>query len=301
MGSNQFQLSLDRDGKNHFSISIFSLLVYLSLIFLFGLIAVGQSLSLWQKDIFGHLTLQILPDFEENLPLNQVKDNLNANTEEALKIISNYPGISSVNVIDEESARKLISPWISTDNFSEEIILPVIIDLSIEPRLNFSLEELKFDLGKNIDGFELIEDTAWLQQITRVGHLFKFISFAILIFILFVSGTTIYFLTTSSLMANGKIIELLYLFGAKDSFIVEKFQRQNFKDVIKGVFLGYSFFVISWLPFYFLARKFSLDLFFNSASFFVPWYFIFLFPIIFIFISQLVVKRSVLKRVQRIF
>ena len=123
------------------------------------------------------MTLQILPDFEENLPLNQVKDNLNANTEEALKIISNYPGISSVNVIDEESARKLISPWISTDNFSEEIILPVIIDLSIEPRLNFSLEELKFDLGKNIDGFELIEDTAWLQQITRVGHLFKFISF----------------------------------------------------------------------------------------------------------------------------
>ena len=102
-------------------------------------------------------------------------------------------------------------------------------------------------------------------------------------------------------MANGKIIELLYLFGAKDSFIVEKFQRQNFKDVIKGVFLGYSFFIISWLPFYFLAKKFSLDLFFHSASFFVPWYFIFLFPIIFIFISQLVVKRSVLKRVQRIF
>ena len=222
-------------------------------------------------------------------------------TEEALKIISNYPGISSVNVIDEESARKLISPWISTVKFSEEIILPVIIDLSIEPRLNFSLEELKFDLGKNIDGFELIEDTAWLQQITRVGHLFKFISFAILIFIIFVSGTTIYFLTISSLMANGKIIELLYLFGAKDSFIVEKFQRQNFKDVIKGVFLGYSFFIISCLHFYFLAKKFSLDLFFHSASFFVPWYFIFLFPIIFIFISQLVVKRSVLKRVQRIF
>ena len=301
MGSNQFQLSLDKDAKNHFSISIFSLLVYLSLIFLVGLIAVGQSLSSWQRDIFGHLTIQILPDFKDNLPLNQVKSNLDTKTQETLKIVSNYSGISSIDIIDDENARKLISPWIDTENFSEEIVLPVIIDLNIDPHLNFSLEELKYDLGKNISGLELIEDTAWLKQITRVGHLFKFISFSILIFIIFVASFTIYFLTTSSLMANNKIIELLYLFGAKDSFIVQKFRRQNLKDVIKGVFLGYSFFILSFLPFYFLVKQFNLDLFFDPTAFFVPWYFIFLFPIIFIFISQLVVRLSVLKRVRRIF
>ena len=254
MIDNHSELSLDRGVKNHFSISIFSLLVYLSLIFLVGLVAVGQSLSSWQKDIFGHLTLQILPDFQESYTLDQIKNNLETETDKTLKIVSNYPGISSVNVIDDEGARKLISPWVDVENFSQEIVLPVIIDLNIDPHFNFSLEELKYELGKNVNGVELIEDTAWLQQLSKVGDIYKLISFVILVFILFVSGVTIYFLTTSSLMVNEKIIELLYLFGAQDSFIIQRFRRQNFKDVIKGVFLGYSFFILSCLPFYFLAK-----------------------------------------------
>ena len=104
MIDNHSELSLDRGVKNHFSISIFSLLVYLSLIFLVGLVAVGQSLSSWQKDIFGHLTLQILPDFQESYTLDQIKNNLDV----ILNDVNSRKNMVKMNTIIHGNGSKVI-------------------------------------------------------------------------------------------------------------------------------------------------------------------------------------------------
>ncbi len=190
-------------------------------------LASGRLADRWASELAGAATLRI------NAPADQRA----AQTEAALTVLQQTPGVASARALTSEEQAALLAPWFGPDLPLDAVPIPQLIEI-IEGEPGLDAAGLRLRLGAEVPGAVLDDHTRWREPLVDAANSLRRLGW---ISILLIGGATAAMITlaaNASLAANAQIIEVLRQVGARDRFIAGAFVRRFTFRALFGATVG---------------------------------------------------------------
>jgi cell division transport system permease protein len=189
--------------------------------------AAGDVAARWEAELAGTATIRI------SAPADQRE----AQVEAVLRALSQTPGIATTRMIDEAEQMELLAPWFGRDVPLGALRLPVLIEVT-EDGEGPDPEGLRQRLAAEAPGAVYDNHGRWRMPLIEAADRLRTIAVTALVLIAGVMATTIALAASAALAANGQIIDVLRLVGARDAWIVRAFVRRFSARALFGAALG---------------------------------------------------------------
>lgn len=194
-------------------------------------LATGRLADRWAGELAQSSTVRI------SAPIEQVE----AQTKAALAVLETTPGVREARALDPDEQRALLEPWFGPNLPLDTLPLPVLIDVK-ETAEGYDPESLRLRLAGEAPGAVLDDHTRWRKPLITAANRLRFLGIVSLILIGGVTAAMITLAANAALAANGQVIRVLRLIGAKDGYIASAFVRQftfrGFSGALFGTFFG---------------------------------------------------------------
>ena len=210
-----------------------AVMCYLAVLAAGGLVLINRSVEAWTGDLSREITVQIREIAGRDMEADLAK---------AAAILKTTPGIVKVTVLDEKAAIDLLEPWIGGIEGLEDLPVPRLIAVQIDPDNPPDFASLDVALRNEVPGVSLDTHKRWQAELTRMARVLKLLAYAILVLIGLCAIAIVVFATRAALEANREVVEVLHLVGARDSFIARqvwgRFLKTGLTAGIIGLLLG---------------------------------------------------------------
>lgn len=213
-------------------------MAYLAVLALALAFAAGGIALRWEAELAGTATIRISAPADQRL----------AQTEAVLAALAQTPGIGTTRVIDEAEQRALLEPWFGRDLPLDTLRLPVLIEVT-EEGAGPDLVGLRQRLAAEAPGAVYDDHGRWRAPLIEAAGRLKVMAYSALALIAGVTAVTIALAASAALAANGQIIDVLRLVGAKDAWITRAFVRRFTARTLAGAAGGTVAAVISIMVF----------------------------------------------------
>lgn len=191
--------------------------------------AVHKATGVWTRDAAREVTVQLLP--QEDVDMDR-------QVQQAMRLLSGEPGIVRARPYSREDTARLLEPWLGSGLQLDELPMPRMIALELDPVVPPDMDALARKLRDNVPGASLDDHRAWQRQIRAVAGSIQLAGFAVL-GLMFAATTAIVVLATRGAMAGNKeIVDVLHLVGARQDFIAAEFSRHFLMLGLKGGIIG---------------------------------------------------------------
>jgi cell division transport system permease protein len=210
---------------------------YLACLAIGSLILVDRAVTRWTSSLAQEMTVQV----------RQVRgSNLEADLEKVRGILTDFPGVEAVQVLDVSAGARLLEPWLGTRSL-EGLPVPRLIRVVIEDETAIDVTALEQQLSV-VSGVYLDTHRKWETELTRMARALTVLSYLILGLIAISAVAIVIFATRAVLQANKPVVDLLHLVGARDSYIARqidgRFLRTGLVAGSAGVALGLLTFLV---------------------------------------------------------
>lgn len=178
-------------------------------------LASGRLADRWSQELAQSATLRI------SAPADQRA----AQTEAALEILRQTPGIASARALSREEQAALLAPWFGPDLPIDTLPVPALIEI-VADTAGYDVDGLRLRLSAEVPGAILDDHARWRRPLVEAAHSLRRLGW---ISILLIGGATAAMITLAAqaaLVANMQVIEVLRLVGARDGFIARAFVRR---------------------------------------------------------------------------
>ena len=172
-----------------------------------------------------------------SLRLSAPTDLLEKQTNMALAILEQTSGVESARLVGIGAKKKLLEPWLGVDFPLEAIAMPALIELQ-ETEGGVDYEGLKLRLSAELPSVILDNHSQWRRPIEVVSKLVSQLGMFTVILIMLSSIAMVTMASNAALSANVKVLRVLRLVGAFDTFIVTAFVRIFTLRVFLGSLTG---------------------------------------------------------------
>ena len=212
-------------------------------------LASGRLAERWADELARSATLRISAP-EAQLP---------AQTERALTILQQTPGVASARALSAEEQSALLSPWFGPDLPLDQLPVPQLIEI-IEDQNGYDAAGLRLRLSGEVPGATLDDHTRWRRPLVDAANSLRRLGWVSILrcrsagsgssratglrrlgwVSILLIGTAMAAMITlaanAALAANQQVIEVLRLVGARDSYIAQAFVRRfTLRALIGGV------------------------------------------------------------------
>lgn len=194
-------------------------------------LASGRLADRWASELARAATLRI------SAPADQRA----AQTEAALKILRQTPGVAEARALSREEQAALLSPWFGSDAGLEALPVPQLIEVQAGSN-GYDARGLQLRLAAEVPGAVLDDHARWREPLVEAARSLRLLG---IVSILLIGGATAAMITlaaNAALAANKQVIEVLRLVGAQDSYIahafVRRFTLRGLTGAAAGVALG---------------------------------------------------------------
>lgn len=160
-----------------------------------------------------------------------------AQRERVVAILGTTPGIAAVRVLDAAETRRLLEPWFGPDLPIEDLPIPQLIEIDETPQ-GFDAEGLRLRLAAEAPGAVLDDHTRWQKPLAEAAGRLRSLGWLSLALIAAVTGAMIALAAQAALAANERVIRVLRLIGARDSYIARAFVRRFTLRALGGAVAG---------------------------------------------------------------
>lgn len=210
-----------------------AVMCYLAVLAAGGLVLINRSVEAWTGDLAREITVQVREVAGRNMDDDLAR---------AAAILQATPGILKVTVLDEKAAIDLLEPWIGGIDGLEDLPVPRLIAVEIDPDHPPDFAALETRLRNEVPGVSLDTHKRWQAELTRMARVLTTLAYAILVLIGLCAVAIVIFATRAALEANREVVEVLHLVGARDSFIARqvwgRFLKTGLTAGIIGLVLG---------------------------------------------------------------
>ena len=211
-------------------------MVFIATLILAVAIVVYTSVNSWTNNISGSLTVQI-PTYSND---GKSREAVLANDiEMALTLLRSSEGITGATLLTDEQISNLMEPWLGHSEKINDLPLPKIIDVNVDPNNFPNISQLKSDLYEQVPEAILDSHRASLDELVlffkNMVHLIALVLFLILL----TTALSIIYITKSSMSVHQKVIELIHMMGASDFYITIQFALRSFKLTLIGSLIGF--------------------------------------------------------------
>lgn len=190
-------------------------------------LASGRLADRWADELARSATLRI------NAPADQRAEQ----TEVALQILRQTPGIAHARALTKEEQVALLSPWFGRDLPLDDLPVPQLIEV-IQGDPGYDAAGLRLRLSGEVPGAVLDDHTRWRQPLVQAANSLRRLG---LVSIFLIAGATAAMITLAAhaaLAANRQVIEVLRLVGARDRYIAQAFVRRFTLRALVGASVG---------------------------------------------------------------
>ena len=159
-----------------------------------------------------------------SLRLSAPTDLLEKHTKVALAILEQTSGVKSARLVGIGAKKKLLEPWLGVDFPLEAIAMPALIEIH-ETEAGVDYEGLRLRLSAELPSAILDNHAEWRRPIEVVSKLVGQLGMFTVILIMLSSIAMVTMASNAALSANVKVLRVLRLVGAFDTFIVTSFVR----------------------------------------------------------------------------
>ncbi|MEZ5881899.1 MAG: ABC transporter permease [Nitratireductor sp.] len=210
-------------------LTVIAIMAFLACLTLGAVMLVRDTARGWQTDIAKEVTVQIRPF--DNVDME-------ASIKEASQLLLSFEGISKVTVLNDEATAKLLEPFLGSGLQVEELPIPTLMTVSLEPGSRPDLETIRQRLAAEIPGASLDDHRNWVDRLNNMAG--TTVAAGIVIFLLVMTATvlTVVFATRGAMAANREIVEVLHFVGAERAFIARAFETHFLRLGMMGALGG---------------------------------------------------------------
>lgn len=175
----------------------------------------GRVADRWSSDLAQSATLRINAQGEQR----------DEQTEIALVILDQIPGIAGARALSAEEQAALLAPWLGEDLPPDLLPLPQLIEIELAAT-GYDADALRARLAESVPGAVLDDHGQWRTPLVEAARGLRLLSLLSLLLICGTMAAMILLAARSALAANAQVIEVLRLVGAQDGFVVRAFVRR---------------------------------------------------------------------------
>ncbi len=160
-----------------------------------------------------------------------------AQTAAALTILEQTPGVADARALSDDEQRVLLTPWFGPDLPVETLPLPRLIEI-IETPDGFDAEGLRLRLRAEVPGAVLDDHTRWRRPLIEAAERLRFLGWLSVALIGGSLAAMVTLAASAALSANARVISVLRLIGARDSYVARAFTRRFTLRTLAGAGVG---------------------------------------------------------------
>lgn len=180
-------------------------------------------------------------------------------TETALGILRQTHGVTSASPVPEDELARLVEPWLGADQESQDLPLPRLIDVTLDPAAKPDLSALQDRLRDVVPGAGVGAEAVSRGRAEDLAAFFRAWAGAAGVLLLLGSLAVIALITRTSLNMLTDTIELLRLMGAPDGYIARQFERHALLSSVIGGLVGFALAVLTVVLLLYGSRQMELS------------------------------------------
>lgn len=209
---------------------VVAIMAFLASLTLGAVSMVSDTARSWQSDIAREITVQVRP-------LGTPQD-LEEAVSAAASIIASTRGVTSVTLVGQGDIRALLEPWLGSGISLEELPVPRLLRLTVDPSNPPDLTALALALSRNVPGASLDDHRTWQDRLTTMAQAMVLIGALVFLLMLAATVLSVVFATRGAMASNRHIIDVLHFVGAERRYIAAQFQRHFLLLGLKGSLFG---------------------------------------------------------------
>ena len=194
-------------------------------------LAAGRLADRWSEELARTSTLRI------SAPADQMETQVAA----ALRVLETTPGVSTARALSETEQKALLEPFFGPDLPLDTLPIPQLIEIN-ETAQGYDATGLRLRLAAEVPGAVLDDHTRWRKPLVRAASRLRILGWAAFLLIGGAMAAMITLAAQAALSANGQVISVLRLVGARDSYIagafVRRFTLRGFTGAAVGMLCG---------------------------------------------------------------
>lgn len=220
------RLPLGRDDAVRFLPWVVALTVYVAASAGIALVMVDDALRAAEDSVATRLTVQVPADASD------------ARLQTVLAVLRQTSGVRAVSVLAPAEIGRLLEPWLGAPVPIDELPVPRLIDVSIDRGETLDLAKLRQQVTAVVADTRVDDHRPWLDRQRAVARPLRgLLAAAIGAALLAVVLLAVYAARTA-LAVRHSTIELLHLFGARDSDIARPFLIRSLRLGLLGGAIG---------------------------------------------------------------
>ncbi|CAA7620074.1 ABC transporter permease [Magnetospirillum sp. SS-4] len=226
-------LPLAGDATSRFLPWLVALMVFMASMAVAGAFVINEVITRWDRDVSGTLTVQVLPAGGE-----QAEAATDERVRLAVDVMRKVPGVVAVKAFDKRRTLALLEPWLGSTDVVQDLPLPRLIDVTIDPGARLDLAEVSERLSGAVPGASLDDHRVWLSRLVNLSRTVQWLAVVVVVLIGAVTSATVVYGTRTGMAVHHGIIEVLHLIGAHDDYIARQFADRAFALGIAGGLMG---------------------------------------------------------------
>jgi cell division transport system permease protein len=230
-------LPLAGDASARFLPWIIGCMVYLAALALAAALSAENLASRWHAELAGRFTVELPP-----APPSSEKE---AKLRDITGLLSKIDGVIAVKLVGANEKAALLQPWLGGIELPDDIALPDLI--VVEAGKAVDLAKVSVDLIA-IDPAIRVDDHAnWHGDLLAFSNSMTIVALIVLSLIALTAVSTVIFVTRTGLAIHRRVIEIVHLVGAQDTYIARQFLFHALRLGLAGGAVGAALAAATWL------------------------------------------------------
>ena len=243
-------LPLKSDVTSRFLPWLVAAMVFLASVAIAGALALTIITEGWHREVSGTITVQVMPPTDVSGEAARTETDKRVDT--ALSLLRTTPGVATARPLDHERTVALLEPWLGSREVFQDLPLPRLIDVTLEPGREVNIAGLSERLAEAVPGSSLDDHQAWLAKLVRFAYALEALAAAVVALVGATTAATVVYATRTNLAIHTSVVEVLHMIGAQDDYIARQFAARataiGFKGGMYGVALAVpAIFGIGWM------------------------------------------------------
>ncbi|MEI9889337.1 MAG: ABC transporter permease [Caulobacteraceae bacterium] len=203
-----------RDGGLAFVIAV---LCFFACVAALGALAADRAAGGWTAELQGSATVLVRPRGGESA---------DAAAARAAEALAGVQGVSEARALEKDKAAALLEPWLGKDALADDLPVPRLVALELDPARPATAADLKQALdGAEVDA--MVDDhSLWIKDIVQAGVWARAAAIGVFALTALAAAAVIAFAARAILASRLQIVEVLHVAGAKDGYIAGLLARR---------------------------------------------------------------------------
>ncbi len=228
-------LPLWKDPSAKFIPWVVALMTYLATIAFICAMTTTATIDQWDQGSYSKITVEIPPFLEDLKQSNQYQ--IQDSSQKILLYLRKVPDIKSFRLLNRSEVLSMLQPWFGDVQQFQNLPLSTFIDIELDPKIEIELTQFIHNIQEIVPTARVESHKIWKSNLLNIAYAIKIIGLIIVLLVIVASFCVVAFISQTSLIIHRRIIEILHLIGAKNSYIAKQFRAYAFQlGMIGSVF-----------------------------------------------------------------